>query len=241
MNLAQLPSEERAKYVSKMFSRISHRYDLLNGVMSFGRHHSWRKKAVGLAVDDQVGVALDIATGTGDMALDLLESPIIKKVVGLDFTSGMLRRGLTKASDRGVCYSFYPVVGDAHQVPCRNNSFVCATVGFGIRNFADVPSALSEILRVLKPAGKVVILEIVRPEGFIMSRLFPFYFRNVTPFMGLLLAGESEAYTYLPESVQEFMKPSELAVLMKEAQLSEVTVTTMALGSIAILSGRKPG
>ena len=226
--------------MSKMFSRISDRYDLLNGVMSFGRHHSWRKKAVQLAINGQDGVALDVATGTADMALDLLATPSIKEVVGLDFTSDMLRRGLAKANDRGVYYGFHPMVGDAHQVPIRNDSFVCATVGFGIRNFIDVPSALSEILRVLKPAGKVVILEIVKPEGTIMSRLFPFYFRNITPLFGSILAGESEAYTYLPESVQEFMKPSELAVLMKDAHLSEVTVTTMALGSVAILSGIKP-
>ena len=134
------------------------------------------------------------------------------------------------------------LMGDAHALPFDDGRFACATVGFGVRNFVDVPRALQEMARVVKPSGRVVILEIVRLDGRgLLSRAFPLYFRFVTPWLGAALAGDREAYTYLPESVQGFLSADELATMMEQAGLFNITVRKVALGSVAILTGENPG
>ena len=224
-----------------MFGRISDRYDLLNTIMTFGRHRSWRKQAVGIISADTEGVALDIASGTGDFAFDLLQNPLITQVVGLDFSLDMLKVGILKAYKRNLSTEFIPVVGDSHSLPCRNDFFTCATVGFGIRNFTNIGRAMAEMLRVVRPGGTVVVLEIVKPLGFVMARIFPMYFRIFTPILGSIFAGEREAYDYLPQSVQGFITASELAIAMEKGGLKDVNIDLKALGSVAIVSGRKPG
>ena len=227
--------------MAAMFGRIAGRYDLLNTVMSGGRHYAWRRKAVDLVMPSTPyinGRALDIASGTGDFALDLALRQEVAGVIGLDFALRMLPIARKKAQKRkqGATASF--LAGDAHNLPFADNTFVCATVGFGVRNFIDVPSALREIERVLKPGGKVAILEIVRQDGRNpVARLFPIYFRYVTPWLGSFIAGDREAYTYLPESVQEFMSASELKELMHAAGLKKVTVSSVAFGTTVILVG----
>ena len=237
------PSDDRdrARFVSEMFGRISHRYDLLNTIMTIGRHRTWRKQAVETISVDTKGVALDIASGTGDFAFDLLQNPLITQVVGLDFSLDMLRVGILKAHKRNLSAEFLPVIGDSHSLPYGNNSFACATVGFGIRNFANIGRAMAEMLRVVRPGGTVVVLEIVKPQGFLMARIFPMYFRTFTPVLGGIFAGEREAYDYLPQSVQGFKTASELAVTMENGGLRDVNVDLKALGTVAIVSGRKPG
>ena len=224
-----------------MFGRISDRYDLLNTIMTFGRHRSWRKQAVGIISADTEGVALDIASGTGDFAFDLLQNPLITQVVGLDFSLDMLKVGILKAYKRNLSTEFIPVVGDSHSLSCRNDFFTCATVGFGIRNFTNIGRAMAEMLRVVRPGGTVVVLEIVKPLGFVMARIFPMYFRIFTPILGSIFAGEREAYDYLPQSVQGFITASELAIAMEKGGLKDVNIDLKALGSVAIVSGRKPG
>ena len=224
-----------------MFGRISDRYDLLNTIMTLGRHRSWRKQAVGIISVDTKGVALDIASGTGDFAFDLLQNPLITQVVGLDISLDMLRVGILKAHKRDLSAKFIPVVGDSHSLPCRNDFFTCAIVGFGIRNFTNIGRAMAEMLRVVRPGGTVVVLEIVKPIGFVMARIFPMYFRTFTPILGSIFAGEREAYDYLPQSVQGFITASELAIAMEKGGLKDVNVDLKALGSVAIVSGRKPG
>lgn len=240
--MARLRGSERARYVAGMFARIARRYDRLNTIMSFGMHYSWRRRAAELSVGDLSGEALDVATGTGDFVFDLIRRPEITGVVGLDFTAAMLPLAIQKARSRSLydCVSF--VAGDAHALPFPDDRFVSATVGFGVRNFVDIPLALRELRRVVKPSGRVVILEIVRQGGpNPIGRLFPLYFRHVTPLVGLLFAGEREAYTYLPESVQEFLTAEELANLMEDAGLVNVRYQTLALGSVAIHIGEKRG
>ena len=133
-----------------------------------------------------------------------------------------------------------PVVGDSHSLPYRNDFFICATVGFGIRNFTNIGRAMAEMLRVVRPGGTAVVLEIVKPLGFVMSRIFPMYFRTFTPILGSIFAGERDAYDYLPQSVQGFITASELAIAMENGAFKDVNVDLKALGSVAIVSGRKP-
>lgn len=187
------------------------------------------------------GTALDVATGTGDFAFALLRQPQITRVVGLDFTCAMLPLAAEKARHQGAADWTEFVVGDAHALPFPDDRFICATVGFGVRNFLDVPLALREMRRVVKPGGRVVILEIVRQEGFNpIGKLFPLYFRHVTPLLGALFAGDREAYTYLPESVQGFLSEDELAALMEDVGFVSVQYHRLALGTVTALVGEKP-
>ena len=221
-----------------MFDRIARRYDLLNTVMSGGRHHAWRRMAVDMAVRDMIGPALDVAAGTGDFTLELARREQITRAVGLDFAREMLLLGKRKAQRKGLSGSVTYAVGDAHSLPFPDNHFICATVGFGVRNFVDVPLALRELARVVRPGGRVAVLEIVRMEGGgPIAKLFPVYFRYVTPRLGALLAGDREAYTYLPESVQGFLSGAELGGMMQDAGLANVTARKLALGSVAVVVG----
>ncbi len=238
--MAQLKGGERARYVTEMFARISRRYDLMNSVMSGGRHYAWRRRAAAMAVEGLCGRALDVATGTGDFAFDLARRLEVTSVVGLDFTRDMMELGIPKAERQGVQRSVSFTEGDAHDLPFPDNSFICATVGFGIRNFIDVPRALSEMARVVAPGGRVVSLEIVRQDGKgPISRLTRFHFRYITPWIGRALAGDREAYTYLPQSAQGFMSASELTDAMRDAGLEVTTYKKLALGTVAIHVGLK--
>ena len=238
--MAHLRGEQRARYVGEMFTRISRRYDLLNTVMTAGRHYEWRRLAVDMALGEMEGPALDVATGTGDFALDLARRSPVAHVVGLDFTEAMLRIGARKAEQGGLAERVGYLLGDAHALPFPDDYFICATVGFGVRNFIDLHRALRELWRVVRPGGRVAALEIVRLDGAgPLSRLFPLYFRYITPWIGAVLAGDREAYTYLPESVQRFLSANELASMMEEAGIRNVNIRKLALGTVAIVVGEK--
>ena len=240
--MAGLSGSQRSQYVSRMFARISKRYDLLNGVMSGGRHHVWRRSAVRLAATGAPGPAIDVATGTGDFALELARSPAVTGVLGLDFTPEMLSVAVDKVR-RGERFGkpIDMVVGDAHWLPVPSDRFVCATVGFGVRNFSDPRQALREMVRVTRPGGRVAVLEIVRvPDGGLVNRAFRLCFRHVTPWLGALLAGDREAYTYLPESTQGFLSAGQLKAMLAELGLRDIACRTLALGSVVLLVGRKP-
>ena len=197
--MAHLRGQERAEYVSNMFARISRRYDLLNTVMTAGRHHAWRRTATDSALSGLAGPALDVATGTGDFALELARRPSVSRVIGLDSTREMLSVAMQKAARRRLPQKVTLVTGDAHTLPFPDDYFTCATVGFGIRNFTDPFRALTEMTRVVRPGGRVVTLEIVRIEGRgPWNRMFALHFRHVTPLLGAIIAKNREAYTYLP-------------------------------------------
>ena len=224
-----------------MFGRISGRYDLLNTVMSGGRHHAWRRIASRLVTNGLQGHALDVATGTGDFAVALATQPSISDVVGLDAADAMLVRARHKAERARLLESVSFLLGDAHQLPFPTGHFVAATVGFGIRNFADVRRAIGEMARVIRPGGRLATLEIVRITGRSpLKVVFPVYFRHVTPWLGAALAGDREAYTYLPESVERFLSAEEVGEIMEQAGLRIVEIRRYALGSVAILVGEKP-
>lgn len=237
--MARLRGEERARYVSRMFGRISRRYDLLNTVMTGGMHYAWRRMAAYTAVGAGLdGTALDVACGTGDFAFDLARKPNIEHVVGLDFVPQMLALAKSKSARQGLDTRTTFTAGDAHALPFADDRFVCATVGFGVRNFIDVPQALSEMARVVQSGGRVVVLEIVRMEGKgLHKRALPWCFQKVAPILGAALAGDSEAYSYLPQSVDEFLSARQLAEVMAGAGLRNVQRRSLGLGMVAIVSG----
>ena len=237
--MVNLQGKDKSKFVSNMFNRISGRYDLLNTIMTAGMHYSWRKKATKYLKKSETGMFLDVATGTGDFAFEILNQKIANKVVGLDFTVEMLNIGQIKSEKRNFDKKFVPVVADAHELPFADNSFESITIGFGVRNFVDLSIALEELLRVLVPGGNLVILEIVKPEGKIMSRLFPLYFEKITPRIGSIFAGDREAYTYLPQSVSNFLTSTQLAVLMTKKGFKKPVVKKLAFGTVAIVVGQK--
>ena len=238
--MAQLRGNERARYIARMFSRVTSSYDRMNTIMSAGRHHAWRALAVDMAVAGTAGPALDLATGTGDFALELVGRHGVTKVVAVDFSREMLEAAGEKAEQRGSADRIDFISADAHALPFADDSFVCATIGFGVRNFVDLPRALSEVARVVGPGGRIVTLEIVKTGRGPFGRLFPLCFRYVTPWLGAVLARNREAYTYLPESVQGFLTVDELAALMEDAGLVNIEVRKLALGTVAIYSAQVP-
>ncbi len=250
--MAHLKGEPRARYVIGMFVRIARRYDILNTLMSGGRHHAWRRMAVDMALygvehvtppfnpqpqsQAPAGRALDIASGTGDFAIELARRPAIGDVVGVDFVPEMLSVAQPKVAGRVAL-----VTADAHALPLGDDRFMYATVGFGVRNFVDLPNAIREMVRVLGPRGRLAILEIVRVDGNgPLALVFRLYFRYVTPWLGALFAGDREAYTYLPKSAEGFLSADELTAVLEDAGLAMVATRKVALGSVAILVGEKP-
>ena len=213
--MAHLRGRERARYVADMFTRISRRYDLMNTVMTAGRHYAWRRRACRLAVGSLSGPALDVAAGTCDFAFDLARIPSVTRVAALDFAPAMLHVAARKARRQGLENAVGLVAGDAHALPFEDDTFICATVGFGVRNFIDQPLAVRELARVVRPGGRVAILEIVRTdEEGAWGRCVPgqaaLRARRL-PALGAVFAGEREAYTYLPESVDGFASAPQLA------------------------------
>jgi demethylmenaquinone methyltransferase / 2-methoxy-6-polyprenyl-1,4-benzoquinol methylase len=216
--------------VRAMFDRIAGVYDLMNGVMTAGMHHRWRARAADLARVGPGSRALDVATGTGDLAIELASRGA--DVVGMDFSPEMLAVAGRKAP--GLRFE----QGDAQALAHPDASFDAATVGFGARNFGDLRQGLSEMARVVKPGGRVVVLEITTPTNPPLSTFFSLWFDRVVPRLGRL-AGDPDAYTYLPASVKRFPDAPSLAALMHDVGLRDVGWIVTAGGIIALHHGTK--
>jgi demethylmenaquinone methyltransferase/2-methoxy-6-polyprenyl-1,4-benzoquinol methylase len=230
-------SDEHGLAVRAMFTRIARRYDLMNSLMTAGRHHAWRRSTARAAVAAPAGPILDLATGTVDLALAIRALDAHRRIVGADFSEGMLRRGRAKLAARGV-RGVPLVAADALALPFRNQAFACVTSAFLLRNLQDLPGGFAEMRRVTRPGGRVVALDIVPPAVPGWRTLFGLYFHRVVPAVGALVAGERQAYTYLPESVARFLGPAELAAAMTKAGLHDVTYESFGLGTIALHIGR---
>ena len=215
--------------VRAMFDRIALVYDRMNSVMTAGMHHAWRRRAADLAGVGAGSRALDVATGTGDLAIELASRGA--NVTGMDFSPAMLDLARNKAPD----VEFEE--GDALALRFADGEFDAATVGFGARNFADLDKGLRELARVTKPGGRVVVLEITTPQRVPLSWFFRGWFDHAVPALGRL--ADSEAYTYLPSSVRRFPGPEELAARMAAAGLADVRWILTAGGIIAIHSGTR--
>ena len=225
--------------VRAMFDRIAGLYDLMNSVMTAGLHHRWRRRAAELAAVPRDGRALDVASGTGDLALELAaRMGPGGEVVGTDFSERMLALARAKAAGRlngsGPRVRFE--TANALELPYEDGSFDAATVGFGARNFADLGRGLAEMARVVRPDGRVVVLEITTPTRPPLSNFFELWFDRLVPALGRL-AGDAAAYSYLPRSVRRFPGPRELAELMWRSGLRRVRYLLTAGGIIALHVG----
>jgi demethylmenaquinone methyltransferase/2-methoxy-6-polyprenyl-1,4-benzoquinol methylase len=216
--------------VRAMFDRIARVYDLMNTVMTAGLHHRWRERAAELARVGPGSRALDVATGTGDLAIELARRGA--EVTGLDFSERMLELARGKAP--GVEW----VQGDALDLPYGDGEFDAVTVGFGARNFSDLDKGLREMARVTRPGGRVVVLEITTPQKPPLSWFFRLWFDRVVPALGRV-AGDPDAYAYLPSSVRRFPGPLELGAGLAESGLEDVRWVLTAGGIIAIHSGTR--
>jgi demethylmenaquinone methyltransferase / 2-methoxy-6-polyprenyl-1,4-benzoquinol methylase len=216
--------------VRAMFDRIARVYDRMNSVMTAGMHHRWRARAADLARVGPGSRALDVATGTGDLAIELHGRGA--EVVGLDFSERMLELARVKAPEIEFAQ------GNALELAYPDASFDAVTVGFGARNFADLDRGLRELARVARPGGRVVVLEITTPQKPPLSWFFRLWFDRVVPALGRA-AGDPDAYTYLPSSVRRFPEPRELAERMVAAGLTDVRWVLTAGGIIAIHGGTR--
>jgi demethylmenaquinone methyltransferase/2-methoxy-6-polyprenyl-1,4-benzoquinol methylase len=231
-------SPEFAGQVNRMFDRVASNYDALNSVMTAGLHHRWRERAAARTELGPGDSALDVCCGTGDLALELAgRVGPGGHVVGCDFSEPMLDLAREKAASRqaeGVRFEW----ADALELPYDGERFDAVTVGFGVRNLADLDRGLREMGRVLKPGGRLVILEITQPTRPPLSTFYSLWFDRIVPLLGAF-SGDSEAYSYLPESVRSFPRPQVLAEKMDRAGFERIRYTVLAGGIIAIHSGTR--
>jgi demethylmenaquinone methyltransferase/2-methoxy-6-polyprenyl-1,4-benzoquinol methylase len=236
----ETPGTLEEPQVQAMFDRIAGIYDVLNQVMTVGLHHRWRTRAVELAQIGPGARVLDVATGTGDLAFTLAQQATATgAVIATDFSEKMLEIARTKAGGHpgGAPISFE--FANALALPFADNEFDAATVAFGVRNFSDLQQGLRELARVVKPGGHVVVLEMTTPQRPPLSTFFSLWFDRIVPVLGRI-AGDPDAYEYLPNSVKRFPAPERLAGMLYDAGLREVRYVLTAGGIIALHAGRVP-
>jgi demethylmenaquinone methyltransferase/2-methoxy-6-polyprenyl-1,4-benzoquinol methylase len=233
-NAEQTKKEE----VAQMFDNISKRYDFLNHFLSLGIDKIWRRKAVRELKDIQPKKILDLASGTGDFALALLAlNP--ERVVGMDISNGMLEIGRKKMKDRKVDHIIDMCNGDSENLPFEDHYFDGLTVGFGVRNYENLRKGLSEMLRVVRPGGKIVILEFSKPKRFPIKQLFAFHSRFIIPFFGKRISKDPKAYAYLPESVAAFPEGTDFENILMELGYNNVHSRLVSGGIATIYCGTK--
>ena len=229
------------RQVQKMFSDIAPRYDLLNRLLSCGQDQDWRKRAVTRLSPQSGERFLDIATGTADVALEIIRN-VPKgavQVVGMDFSEKMLELARQKIDSLDKANSIQLECGSAESLPFEDNSFDGTTTAFGIRNFFDIGRSLREMHRVLKPGGRCVILEFSLPRNPVLNALYRFYFEWLLPKVGRLISKHPSAYTYLPETVAAFPVRKEFSSLMQQAGFMNVTYKELTLGIVILYTGIK--
>lgn len=237
----------KATRVRGMFNDIAGRYDLLNRVLSLGLDVRWRREAVRLGLERGPADVLDVATGTGDVAFELRRQAPAVRITGLDFSEGMLELARVKDARLGAGVEF--VSGDAQELPFPDASFDLVTIAYGLRNLAEPERGLAEFHRVLRPGGRLVVLEFPPPPGGLWGSLIRFYFANVLPVIGGLVSGSRSAYTYLPTSVVEFLAPQALTGSLLAAGFHTVVHRLQSFGLSAVHvadragagSGAQPG
>ena len=230
--------KSKKEEVAEMFNNISANYDFLNHFLSLGIDHLWRKKAIKQLKNLEVKKVIDIATGTGDFAIASLKlNP--DEVIGVDISSGMLEVGVKKMENKGHDKTIKMILGDSENLAFEDNYFDALTVGFGVRNFENLEKGLSEMLRVIRPGGKIVILEFSKPKKFPVKQVFSFYSKYFIPFFGKRISKDSQAYAYLPESVAAFPEGKEFESILKKLNYKSVQSIILSGGIATIYTGTK--
>jgi demethylmenaquinone methyltransferase/2-methoxy-6-polyprenyl-1,4-benzoquinol methylase len=230
--------KSKKQEVAEMFDNISARYDFLNHFLSLGIDKIWRRKAINQLRSTPVKKIIDIATGTGDFAIAALKlNP--EEVIGLDISAGMLAVGEQKMIKNKVDSIIKMQLGDSENIPYDSNYFDALTVGFGVRNFENLELGLTEMLRVLKPGGKAVILEFSKPKRFPIKQIFGFYSRCFIPFFGKRISKDAQAYSYLPESVAAFPEGKDFEDILRKIGYKNIESTLVSGGIATIYAGIK--
>jgi demethylmenaquinone methyltransferase / 2-methoxy-6-polyprenyl-1,4-benzoquinol methylase len=231
--------ESKKKQVEEMFDKIAFRYDFLNHFLSAGIDKGWRKKAIRQLVPLNPGSVLDVATGTADMAI--LASTLLKadKIVGIDISEGMLEIGKKKVEKLGLQHRIELLKGDSETILFDDNTFEAVTVAFGVRNFQDLELGLSEIKRVLKPGGKLIVLECTKPKLPVIKNFYNLYLKVIAPLIGRAISKNKNAYQYLNESVQKFPEGDDFVQILKKLGYKNASCKTLSLGISSIYSGEK--
>lgn len=230
--------KSKKEEVAEMFDNISKRYDFLNHFLSLGIDKLWRKKAIKLLKPLKPKKIIDLATGTGDFAIEALKlNP--EKVVGVDISKGMLEQGRVKMKKKGVDNIISMEHGDSEDLPFEDGSFDALTVGFGVRNYENLEKGLSEMLRVLDEGGMAVILEFSKPKKFPVKQAFGFYSKYIIPLLGKSISKDSSAYTYLPESVEAFPEGENFIRILEKVGYKNVKSKLVSGGIATIYYGTK--
>ncbi|GGG95353.1 demethylmenaquinone methyltransferase [Parapedobacter pyrenivorans] len=230
---------DKKQQVADMFNNISGTYDFLNHFMSLGIDIIWRKKAIRALKTAKPQFLLDVATGTGDFALEALDILQPEKIIGVDISQGMLDIAKEKIAKRRLSDRFEVSLGDSENLPFADATFDAVTVAFGVRNFENLDKGLADIYRVLKPGGKAVILEFSKPKGFPVKQLYHFYFDHITPLIGRIFSKDYRAYSYLPESVARFPDGRQFTAIMHQVGFTEALYRPQTFGICTIYIGTK--
>jgi demethylmenaquinone methyltransferase/2-methoxy-6-polyprenyl-1,4-benzoquinol methylase len=230
--------KSKKEQVAGMFNNIAGNYDFLNHFLSLNIDKIWRKKVIKKIAQSQAKRILDVATGTGDLAIAALAcNP--ERVDGIDISEGMLEVGNKKMKARGFEKQIFLQIGDAEAIPFNDATFDALTVAFGVRNYENLDKGLTEMHRVIKPGGICVVLEFTMPQSFPFKQLYGFYFRNLLPFFGRLISKDNSAYTYLPQSVEAFPQNEQFIEHMEQAGFTNNSYQKLSFGIAAIYTGYK--
>jgi len=238
MNKPHSP-EEKKKFVKSKFSAISHRYDLLNSVLSFQVDRYWRWLVAREFREFSTGSVLDLCAGTMPLSLELARQTPQRKILALDFCEDMLKSGLAKMGQKQGSWQILPVCGDGERIPLPDAAVWGVTVAFGVRNLADTEQGLREMLRVLKPGGKLLILEFSRPPNALVKLCYNFYLSRVLPKIAGMVSGDQAAYEYLATSIAAFYEPDELAGMMRALGFAKVSYRPLTFGIVTLYTGVK--
>ena len=228
----------KKEQVTQMFDTISGNYDGLNRVISFGIDVKWRKKVLQLVSEKNPENILDIATGTGDLAI-LMTKTNAKKIIGLDISEGMLEVGKKKIAERKLDTIIEMVIGDSEQMPFADNHFDAVLCAYGVRNFQDLPKGLSEMCRVMRAGGRLAILEFSQPKTFPVKQVFSIYFKYVMPLFGKMVSKHSTAYNYLPESVMAFPEGQDFCKILEQCGYKNVKARPLTFGITSLYTAEK--
>ncbi|HXR82870.1 MAG TPA: bifunctional demethylmenaquinone methyltransferase/2-methoxy-6-polyprenyl-1,4-benzoquinol methylase UbiE [Hanamia sp.] len=232
-------TESKKKQMENMFDKIAFRYDFLNRFLSAGIDIGWRKKAIRQLIDLKPEKILDVATGTADFAITSFKILKPEKVIGIDISDGMLEVGRKKIEKAGLQNSIELLNGDSEAILFDDNSFDAVTVAFGVRNFENLEKGLSEIKRVLKPGGRLVVLECTKPSLPVLKQLYNFYMKFITPKIGKIIAKNNEAYQYLNDSVLKFPEKGSFIQILNQSDYRNAFYKTLTLGICTIYCAEK--